>query len=74
MGATAFVMAQFLNISYAEVAVAATIPAALYYLGLFTQVDAYAARNELKGIPRAELPRLGTPSRKAGTTCWSSCC
>jgi TRAP transporter 4TM/12TM fusion protein len=58
MGATAFVMAQFMNISYAEVATAAIIPAALYYLGLFMQVDSYAARNGLKGIPRAELPRL----------------
>ena len=56
MGATAFVIAQFLNISYAEVAIAAAIPAALYYLALFTQVDAYAARNGLKGLPRAELP------------------
>jgi TRAP transporter 4TM/12TM fusion protein len=58
MGATAFVIAQFLNVSYAEVAVAAIIPAALYYVGLFMQVDAYAARHGLKGIPRAELPRV----------------
>jgi TRAP transporter 4TM/12TM fusion protein len=58
MGATAFVMAQFLNVSYAEVALAATIPAALYYFGLFMQVDAYAARHSLKGLPRAELPRM----------------
>lgn len=58
MGATAFVMAQFLNMSYAEVALAATIPAALYYFGLFMQVDAYAARHSLKGLPRAELPRM----------------
>ena len=58
MGATAFVMAQFLNVSYAEVALAAVIPAALYYFGLFMQVDAYAARHGLKGIPRAELPKL----------------
>jgi TRAP transporter 4TM/12TM fusion protein len=64
MGATAFVMAQFLNVSYAEVALAATIPAALYYFGLFMQVDAYAARRGLKGIPRAELPRLGTTLRE----------
>ena len=64
MGATAFVMAQFLNVSYAEVALAATIPAALYYFGLFMQVDAYAARHGLKGIPRAELPRLGTTLRE----------
>jgi TRAP transporter 4TM/12TM fusion protein len=58
MGATAFVIAQFLNVSYADVALAAIIPAALYYLGLFTQVDAYAARNGLKGLPRQELPSL----------------
>lgn len=58
MGATAFVIAQFLNVSYADVAIAAIIPAALYYIGLFMQVDAYAARHGLKGIPRAELPRV----------------
>jgi TRAP transporter 4TM/12TM fusion protein len=65
MGATAFVIAQFLNISYAEVAMAAVIPAALYYLGLFMQVDSYAARHGLKGIPRSELPRV-TDTIKAG--------
>jgi len=60
MGATAFVIAQFLNISYAEVALAAIIPALLYYVGLFMQVDSYAARHGLKGIPRAELPSVIT--------------
>jgi TRAP transporter 4TM/12TM fusion protein len=58
MGATAFVIAQFLGVSYAEVAVAATVPALLYYFGLFMQVDAYAARHGLKGLPREELPRI----------------
>jgi TRAP transporter 4TM/12TM fusion protein len=58
MGATAFVMAQFLNVSYAQVALAAAIPAALYYFGLFMQVDAYAARHGLQGLPREELPGL----------------
>jgi TRAP transporter 4TM/12TM fusion protein len=58
MGATAFVIAQFLNISYAEVAVAAIIPAFLYYAGLFMQVDSYAARHNLKGLKRSELPRV----------------
>jgi TRAP transporter 4TM/12TM fusion protein len=56
MGATAFVIAEFLNVGYAEVAVAAIIPAALYYIALFMQVDAYAARNNLQGLPRHELP------------------
>ena len=58
MGATAFVIAQFLNVSYAEVAVAAIIPAALYYIGLFMQVNSYAARHKLKGLARSELPRV----------------
>jgi TRAP transporter 4TM/12TM fusion protein len=59
MGATAFVIAQFLNVSYADVALAAIIPAVLYYIGLFMQVDAYAARHKLEGIPRSELPPIG---------------
>ena len=59
MGATAFVMAQFLNVSYGEVALAAVIPAALYYFGLYMQVDSYAARHGMKGIPREQLPKLG---------------
>ena len=65
MGATAFVMASFLNVPYADVAIAAIIPSVLYYLGLFMQIDAYAARNGLKGLPREELPRLW-PVMKAG--------
>jgi TRAP transporter 4TM/12TM fusion protein len=58
MGATAFVMAQFIGTTYAEVAVAAIIPALLYYAGLFMQVDSYAARRGLKGLDRRELPSL----------------
>ena len=44
MGSTAFVMASFLGISYGEIALAATIPALLFYFGLMVQIDAYAAR------------------------------
>ncbi|MDO9560338.1 MAG: TRAP transporter permease [Bradyrhizobium sp.] len=58
MGATAFVIAQFLNVSYAEVALAAFFPAVLFYIGLFMQVDSYAARHGLEGIPRSELPKV----------------
>lgn len=58
MGATAFVMASFLEVPYVDIAVAAIIPSVLYYLGLFLQIDAYAAHNGLKGLPRDELPRL----------------
>jgi len=59
MGATAFVMASFLGVSYVTIAVAAIVPSVLYFFGLFMQIDAYAARNKLEGLPKAELPRLG---------------
>lgn len=59
MGATAFVMASFLNISYVTVAIAALVPSILYFFGLYMQIDAYAARNNLAGLPKEELPRLG---------------
>jgi TRAP transporter 4TM/12TM fusion protein len=58
MGATAFVMAMFLDVPYAAVALAAVIPSILYFLGLFIQIDAYAARHDIKGLPTAELPSL----------------
>ncbi|MCH8552702.1 MAG: TRAP transporter fused permease subunit [Natronospirillum sp.] len=58
MGATAFVMAMFLNVPYSAVVLAAIIPSVLYFLGLFIQIDAYSARNGLKGLPQAELPTL----------------
>ncbi|MBL4682448.1 MAG: TRAP transporter fused permease subunit [Pseudomonadales bacterium] len=59
MGATAFVMASFLNISYLTVAVAAIVPSVLYFFGLYMQIDAYAAREKLPGLPREELPKVG---------------
>jgi len=59
MGSTAFVMATFLNTPYTTVALAAAIPALLYFFGLFVQIDAYAARMGLVGTPREELPKLG---------------
>jgi TRAP transporter 4TM/12TM fusion protein len=58
LGATAFVMAQFMGTSYAEVALAATIPTALFYIGLYFQVDSYAARRNLKGLDVRELPTV----------------
>jgi len=57
MGATAFLIAEFLQVGYAEVVLAALVPAALYYVCLFLQVDASASRLGLKGIPKADLPR-----------------
>jgi len=58
MGATAFIMANFLEVSYASVALAAIIPSFLYFFGLFVQIDARAARENIKGLEEAELPSL----------------
>ena len=58
MGATAFIIAEFLEVPYIDVVIAAAIPAALYYLVLFLQVDAIAARFGLLGLPKSELPRV----------------
>jgi TRAP transporter 4TM/12TM fusion protein len=59
MGSTAFVMASFLGMSYGQIALAATIPALLFYLALVVQVDAYSARLGLRGLKQSELPKLG---------------
>jgi TRAP transporter 4TM/12TM fusion protein len=59
MGAAAFLMVSFVGVPYSEVALAAAIPAVLYYLGIYTQVDAYAARAGLAGENRADLPKMG---------------
>jgi TRAP transporter 4TM/12TM fusion protein len=58
MGAAAFLIAEYLGIPYAQVALAAVVPALLYYVALFIQVDLLAARNGIHGLPKAELPRL----------------
>jgi len=65
MGAAAFIMANFLNVPYAEVMVAAALPSLLYYGALFVQTDLYAVRNGLSGVPRAEVPPL-LPTLAAG--------
>ncbi|MCF8467986.1 MAG: TRAP transporter fused permease subunit [Sneathiella sp.] len=64
MGSTAFIMAVFLNIPYITIAVAAIIPSILYYLALFIQIDAYAARNNMPGLPKDQLPKLGETFRQ----------
>lgn len=58
MGSTAFVMASFLGKSYSEIALAATVPALLFYIALVVQVDGYAAKLGLGGMRQSELPRL----------------
>ncbi|MFI7742193.1 TRAP transporter permease [Kocuria rhizosphaericola] len=57
MGTAAFLMVSFVGVPYTEILVAATIPAVLYFLGIYLQVDGYSARNGLKGVPVSLLPR-----------------
>lgn len=58
MGAIAFVMAITIGVDYATVMIAAILPSLLFYFGLLLQVDAYAARMNLKGMSREQMPRL----------------
>jgi TRAP transporter 4TM/12TM fusion protein len=58
MGATAFIMAEFLGISYLKVAMYALLPAILYYLAVFLSVHFEAKRTGMHGLPKEELPKL----------------
>ena len=58
MGAAAFVMAEFLGVSYLTVASFALLPAILYYVAVFMAVHFEAKRIGLVGVPKADLPRL----------------
>jgi TRAP transporter 4TM/12TM fusion protein len=66
MGAAAFVMAEFLAVSYFQVTVWAVIPAILYYMAVFFAVHFEAKRHGLLGVPRAEVPGLGRVMRERG--------
>ena len=59
MGAAAFLMAEYMNVTYGEVALRAILPAVLYFTGIFIAVHLEAKKLGLKGIDRAELPKLG---------------
>lgn len=56
MGAAAFVMAEFLQVPYSSVAIAALVPSLLYYAALFIQADLESARLGMKGLPASEIP------------------
>ncbi len=58
MGAVAFIMAEYLNVPYSTVVLAAIVPAVLFYLALLLQADNYAARHHLRGQPAEEIPDL----------------
>ena len=56
MGAAAFLMAEYMDVTYAEVALRAILPAALYFAGIFIAVHLEAKKLGLKGISKDQLP------------------
>ncbi|WP_298593239.1 TRAP transporter permease [uncultured Mitsuokella sp.] len=66
MGAAAFLMAEFVGVPYIEIVKAAVIPALLYFAGVWLGVHFEAKRENLKGIPRSELPKLSTILKERG--------
>ncbi|MBM7618814.1 TRAP transporter 4TM/12TM fusion protein [Bacillus tianshenii] len=66
MGASAFIMAETTGVAYGTIALAALIPAVLYFLAVIMQVHFRAGRENLKGIPKADLPRVGAIMKERG--------
>jgi TRAP transporter 4TM/12TM fusion protein len=65
MGAGAFIMAEITGIAYADIVVAAVIPAALYFLSIYFMVDKEALKRGMLGLPREDLPEFGKLARQA---------
>ncbi|MBP5660597.1 MAG: TRAP transporter permease [Lachnospiraceae bacterium] len=59
MGAAAFLMAEYMSIPYAQVALKAVLPAVLYFAGIFIAVHLEAKKLGLKGIKKEDLPKWG---------------
>lgn len=66
MGAAAFIMAEVLGIPYSTVALAAILPAGLYYVGVITQIHLRASQNGLEGMKRSEIPRVRDVMKERG--------
>ena len=66
MGAAAFLIADFLNMSYAQVCVASLWPAILYFAICFLNIHFYALKNDLKGEEPEKLPRVWEVLKKDG--------
>ena len=65
MGAAAFLMAEYMNIPYAKVAVKAILPAVLYFTGIFIAVHLEAKKLGLKGMPKSEMVSWGELAKRA---------
>ncbi|WP_107935385.1 TRAP transporter permease [Ureibacillus chungkukjangi] len=66
MGASAFIMAETTGISYGTIALAAILPALLYFMGVIMQVHFRAGRSNLSGIPKPDLPRVKEVMKEGG--------
>jgi TRAP transporter 4TM/12TM fusion protein len=64
MGAGAFVMVELTGIPYVTIALASIVPALLYFLSVWTAVHFQAKKLDLKGLPDAEIPRIGEVLRE----------
>ncbi|HEX9787423.1 MAG TPA: TRAP transporter fused permease subunit [Candidatus Binatia bacterium] len=64
MGAIAFLMAEWIEVPYSSVVIAAAVPAALYFLIVFVSVHLQARKDGIRALPRAELPRLQPAFRR----------
>lgn len=64
MGAAAFLMAEYMGVTYGEVALRAILPAVLYFTGIFIAVHLEAKKLGLKGIGRESLPKFGKLIKK----------
>lgn len=68
MGAAAFLMVEFLNVSYTSVILAAIVPAFMHFFGVFCQVHFEAKRTGMRGLRADELPNAGEVLRKGWQT------
>lgn len=66
MGSAAFIMAEFLGIGYRDIMAAAIIPAILYYLALWSNVDLRAKKLGLRGLSNEEIPSAKEDFRNYG--------
>jgi len=58
MGAIAFLMAEWIEVPYSTVVIAAAVPASLYFLIVYVSVHLQACKDDIRALPRAEIPRL----------------
>lgn len=65
MAAVAFIMAEYIGVPYRDVCIAAALPAVLYYVALFIQVDMEAGKTGLMGLPSEQLPKLSSVMSKS---------